>query len=84
MAMSTCEKCGNHSFAVVEQEPAHSNFKWFFVQCQGCGTPVGVVDFYPNSTVINRIEAIEKAITSLESTIATIDYNIRLLAQRRN
>jgi predicted nucleic-acid-binding Zn-ribbon protein len=82
MALSTCPKCGNHSFALHEKEPTGSTVKWFFVQCSSCGAPVGVVDFYPNSTVIKRIEALEKAVKSLTTSVATIDHNVRALAQR--
>lgn len=82
MAHSTCAKCGSHSFALQETEPAGSTVKWFFVQCGSCGAPIGVVDFFPNRTIIKRIEALEQAVKSIDSSVATVDQNVRLLAQR--
>jgi len=46
MAMSTCVKCGGHSFEIRENEPHDSRFKLMFVQCSSCGGVVGVIDFY--------------------------------------
>jgi hypothetical protein len=46
MAVSTCVKCGNTVFEVVEKSPKGSNFKLMFVQCSMCGGAVGVTDFF--------------------------------------
>lgn len=82
MAFSKCPKCNGTLWELAEVEPGGSNFKWFFVQCSSCGAPVGVVDYFPNTTLKGRIEAVEKAVASIESQLSTIDYNIRALAQR--
>jgi len=81
MAFSTCGKCGGHSFELSEVEPRGSRVKMYFVQCGSCGTPVGVTDFFPNSTMINRIDAIDKKLKSIEGEVDTVSHNIRILAQ---
>lgn len=81
MALSTCEKCGNHLFSLQQTEPAGSSVKWYFVQCSSCGVPVGIVDFYPNSTVLKRIEAVEESIKHLGSSLSTVDHMLREIYQ---
>jgi uncharacterized Zn finger protein len=46
MARSTCVKCGNHFFEVIETEPNDSQYKMYFVQCSKCGGVVGATDYY--------------------------------------
>jgi predicted nucleic-acid-binding Zn-ribbon protein len=46
MAMSSCPKCGENRFELAENSPAGSKFKFMFVQCAGCGTVLGVLDYY--------------------------------------
>lgn len=46
MAISTCPKCDNTCFEIVEHSPIGSNFKLMFIQCNQCGAVVGVTDFY--------------------------------------
>jgi hypothetical protein len=79
---SACVKCGGMSFKLEQKEPLGSSVKWYFVQCSSCGTPVGVVDFYPNATIVRKMEALEKALESLEGDVANIDHMIRQLANR--
>ncbi len=45
MPMSTCIKCGGHTFEVVEAKPGNSDFTLMFVQCSSCGGVVGVMDY---------------------------------------
>jgi len=80
--MSTCAKCGNHVFQIQESEPSGSNVKWFFVQCMKCGAPVGVVDFYPNSTVLKHVKELEKGMKQLQSDMANVDHMLRQIASR--
>ena len=46
MSTSTCVKCGNHSFEMVEATPHGSNFKQNFIQCASCRGVVGLTDYY--------------------------------------
>jgi len=55
MAQSTCIKCGSTTFEIVEKEPNHSNFKYFFVQCAKCGGVVGVQEFYNAGSILTKI-----------------------------
>ena len=41
MAVSSCPKCGNHTFEAVQNEPKNSNFQLWFIQCSSCGCVVG-------------------------------------------
>ena len=56
MAWSTCPKCDNHSFELVENTPRKSSFKLMFVQCTSCGAVVGVLDYYNIGQRINELE----------------------------
>lgn len=61
MAMSKCASCGNSSFEVQENTPAHSNYKLIFVQCAKCGAVVGVQDYYNIGNETYKIrEALKK------------------------
>ncbi len=57
MAMSTCIKCGNHIFEVVENEPISSRFKLLLVQCSQCGgVVVGALDYYNIGAELQHIK----------------------------
>lgn len=62
MAWSTCPKCDNHSFELVEDTPIGSAFKLMFVQCTSCGAVVGVMDYY---NIGQRMNELEKKIDEL-------------------
>ena len=55
MAVSTCIKCGNHTFEMVEVSPQESKFKLNFIQCVSCGGVVGVQDFYNIGNFVKNI-----------------------------
>ncbi len=57
MARSTCTKCGEHRFELVEHEPSRANFKYNFIQCAACGGVAGVVEAYYNTTLLHKIMA---------------------------
>ena len=52
MAASTCSKCGNHSFEIVQNVPVGSSFKLWFVQCANCGCVVGTHEYILLSSMI--------------------------------
>ncbi len=79
---STCAKCGNHSFSLVETEPAGSRVKWHFVQCSSCGVPVGVVDFFPNSAITRRMEKLDKNVGALSDQLTQLQAELHRLAQK--
>src|SRR5690242_18829758 len=54
VASSTCIKCGNHIFELVEQEPISSAFRLNFVQCSCCGGVVGVLDHFNIAQLISE------------------------------
>lgn len=56
MAQSTCVKCGNHSFELVENSPIGSRYKFNFIQCSKCGGVVGVVNYNYLPAVLDEIE----------------------------
>ena len=56
MAYSTCPKCTNSRFEIVENEPTGSNFKLMFVQCNSCGAVVGVTDYYNVGALLQEIK----------------------------
>ena len=54
MASSTCIKCGNHIFELVEREPINAAFRLNFVQCSSCGGVVGVLDHFNIAQLISE------------------------------
>ena len=54
VASSTCIKCGNHIFELVEQEPINAAFRLNFVQCSSCGGVVGVLDHFNIAQLISE------------------------------
>ena len=59
MTQSNCVRCGETRFEMRDAPPmAGTDCLWFFVQCESCGGVVGLVDFYPNRTLLKRIDQI--------------------------
>lgn len=56
MAISTCPKCDNTNFEIVEHSPIGSNFKYMFIQCNQCGAVVSVTDYYNLGEMISEIK----------------------------
>jgi len=44
MAYSKCPKCESYTFEMCPNEPKGSNIVIYFIQCEACGTVVGVTD----------------------------------------
>lgn len=57
MAASKCPKCDTGKFECTVNEPLHSNHKVTFIQCQWCGTVVGVLEGRNLGFVLDRIES---------------------------
>lgn len=62
MAISTCAKCGNHTFEIQENSPARSAFRLQFVQCMSCGAVIGVLDYFNIGARIEKQDAALKKI----------------------
>ena len=76
--MSTCSKCGGHSFKIEEQSPAGSRYKYNFVQCSSCGVPVGVMDYFNNGA---QLEDQKQEIASLSTRLSSIESTMQRLVQ---
>jgi len=68
MAVTTCIKCGGHSFEVALFTPVGDSKKLTFVQCSSCGTPVGVMD--PGSGP--QIEALKNQVAAIDERLNRI------------
>lgn len=68
MAVSTCVKCGGHSFEEALLTPLGESSKLAMVQCSQCGTPVGVLDL----AIGSRIEALTHQITAIDERLKRI------------
>lgn len=76
--ISSCGKCGGHSFKVVLQEPSGSRFKVNFVQCSSCNTPVGVLDYYNTGA---QLEEQKTLVRDLSSKVTHLEHELRLVLQ---
>jgi hypothetical protein len=70
MAVSTCIKCGSHSFELAPFTPLGESDKLTMVQCATCGTPVGVID-----------AASRAAIEALQGKVVAIDEGLTRIAR---
>jgi hypothetical protein len=77
--MSTCAKCGGSSFRIATNEPRGSRYKLNFVECGGCGSPVGVIDYFNTGA---QLEEQKQQIAQLERKIDHLDHLLRQIAQR--
>jgi hypothetical protein len=68
MAVSTCAKCGGHSFELSLCTPLGESKKVSLVQCSGCGTPIGVLD----PSLGPQIEALKNQIASIDDKLNRI------------
>lgn len=57
MAQSTCVKCGNNNFEMVERDPKHSMFRYAFIQCTNCGGVAGIVDAHNVANLVYKLAA---------------------------
>ncbi len=76
MARSTCPKCDNTTFEMVENSPRRSKYKLEFIQCAACGAVVGVMDYL---NIGAKLEEMEKKIgsnSSVTSSLNVIHQNI--------
>lgn len=71
---SKCAKCNSFSFEIVEQSPRNSKYKFFFVQCSVCGSPIGVLEYFNSGA---KIEIVENKIQSLERKIDNLEFILR-------
>jgi hypothetical protein len=70
MAVSTCAKCGGHSFELVLFTPLGESKKLAMIHCSQCGTPIGVMD-----------PAAGAAMEALKREIAAIDERLNRIAK---
>ena len=68
MAVSTCIKCGGHSFELAIFTPLGESRKLMIVQCSACGTPAGVMD----PTLGPRIEALKNQVAAIDDRLNRI------------
>lgn len=81
---TNCGKCENSSFKVQELSAQGANYKLFAVQCVSCSTPIGVMEYYDNGSLLKKQE---KAIAALEQKMnhlqGGVDQIVYLLQSTR-
>jgi hypothetical protein len=68
MAISTCGKCGGHSFELALFTPIGESRKLTLVQCSTCGTAVGALD--PSTGP--QIEALRSQMTAIDEKLGRV------------
>jgi len=68
MAISTCGKCGGHSFELALFTPVGESRKLTLVQCSACGAAVGTLD----PATGPQIEALKREVTAIDQKLARI------------
>jgi hypothetical protein len=72
MAVSTCIKCGGHSFELARFTPVGESHRLTMVQCAGCGTPAGVLDPVTGpqiETLSHQVAAIDDRLTRIAKAL---------------
>ena len=68
MAISTCSKCGGHSFELALFTPIGESRKLTLVQCSACGVAVGALDL----SIGPQIEALKAQVAAIDQGLARI------------
>lgn len=68
MAISSCSKCGGHSFELAAFTPIGDSRKLTLVQCAACGTAVGALD--PSAGA--QIEALKNQVAAIDLRLTRI------------
>jgi hypothetical protein len=68
MAVSTCGKCGGHSYELALFTPIGESRKLTLVQCSACGIAVGALD--PSTGP--QIEALKTQVAAIDQRLARI------------
>ena len=79
MAMSSCVKCGSHTFEIKAAEPKNATYKQIFIQCSSCGGVAGVVGYYDAGAILKEQQ---QEIADLKKTIRRIDQYVQQIASR--
>lgn len=86
MAITSCPKCNNHSFEIVEVPVAHSVYKLNAVQCSVCGTPIGIQEYFNSGAKILEqtgiISGLSTKISNLEQILLDIEQSLRIIAKK--
>jgi MinD superfamily P-loop ATPase len=86
MANSACARCQNQSFELQEAIVSGANRKLVFVQCAGCGAPVGVVESHALSHQQEqdaRMKNLEHQLASISGSLSHIGRIVAALANQR-
>ncbi len=82
--ISKCNACGGMSFELKEVSPHGSAFKMNFIQCQMCGTPFGVTEYFNSHSAIEKTQAhIKKLEDKISQMGNTLDQIVHVLNSRR-
>ena len=68
MAISTCGKCGGHSFELALFTPIGESRKLTLVQCSACGVAVGALD----PSIGPQIESLKREVAAIDQRLARI------------
>jgi len=73
MALSTCPKCQGRLFEIKEVAARGASFKMNFLQCSGCGTPMGITEYY---NIGAKLEKHEKAMAAIARSLGDIETTL--------
>lgn len=78
MAYSKCPHCNGLRFEVKLVEPQDGRYKQYFVQCSGCGTPFGVLDYFNTGS---QLEDVKKQVGALSDGIGELAGRLQRVEQ---
>lgn len=82
---TVCPHCRATSWKIVTIEPIGGNFKQNVLQCNGCGAPVGVLDYYNLGGLLKEqekeIASLKRELQSQASTLCNIQMLLRHMAR---
>ena len=57
MALPQCPHCNGRHFALTTIEPIGSRYKTNLIHCNGCGAPVGAMEYYDAGALLKKMQA---------------------------
>lgn len=80
MALTKCVKCDRGLFELKELRLTGTKFKYAVVQCSGCGTPVGPMDFMNIGAEIaevkQELDELKAQVKKVLMVASNIDHNV--------
>lgn len=82
---SKCPKCENSTFKLQEVSPTGSGYKFQFIQCTKCDSPVGVTEYFNiSSMLVGHEKMLKKQSTEISDVYTRLQHVERIVVAIAN